>query len=112
MKKIVKIAFSALFVSCAIYGGVKGYGAFCHTQDMGGVLLENVEALTDGDQPKEICTRMATSAPCYEYVFMGYEPGTTKPIYTYMETHRRITSVVEYVPNGVEECRHDKVTDC
>ena len=112
---IVKVAFSVLFAFGAVYGAVKEYQALNDDTRLNDVLLENVEALTDDEHsttPTKKCTRATLTAPCYEYVFMGYKPGTTTPIYTYMETHRKITAVEEYVPNGPEECFHDTVTDC
>ena len=104
------LAGSAVLAFLAAVGGYRAYTSNC-ANECSGLLMENVEALAYDENTK--CTRAIRTEPCYEDVFMGYYPNSTRPIIVKMQTHVRISDIEEYeVKSAAEVCLHDAITDC
>ena len=60
-KRIMKSTLAVALVAAAAFGGMKTYGAYAGTSESDYLLSENVEALSDGEDPKQPVT-------CYKSV--------------------------------------------
>lgn len=110
-KNILKSIFISTFVVTLFCWGLSLQHSDTDNEIISDLLLENVEALTQGDDVLK-CTRAITFEECYQ-TYTYYLPNGEK-VTQKIATHMRITAVEEYEveTNSPVSCLHDYVTPC